>query len=163
MSSKGKKFSPERLEKIRRLRKARRFYQQAPAFAYIWLQAEYPDYTYSEFLDDLRRRSKRMHRKGKSPLSRYGRYGKMAALITEYEQTKDHQLLIQANQLRSNMTKPYRVFVKLKSYAVEFSFSPFIRYEHIAVLSEQVRQCNSEIEIETMVQEFRQRHNYPIT
>lgn len=156
--SKGKKFSPERLEKIRRLRKARRLYKQAPAFAFVWLLAEYPAYTYAEFLDDLRRRSKKKHRKGKSSLPKYGRYGKMMALVEEYGQTKDYQSLLLANQLRRNMTKPYRLLIKLKNCEMEFSLSPFIKYDYVAMLSSQATQCKTEAEIETMVQEFRKKH-----
>ncbi len=54
----GKPFTAERLESIRRMRKARRLFRKEPLFAYMLLSLEYVDYSYAQFLDDLRYRTK---------------------------------------------------------------------------------------------------------
>lgn len=51
-----KTFSPERLYKIRRLRKARRLFKQIPLFAYHIMRTTDEQYKYEDFLDDLRLR-----------------------------------------------------------------------------------------------------------
>lgn len=58
-------FSPERLQHIRRLRKARRLFKQQPLFAYNIMSGSYEDYSLSDFLEDLRYRKPRKKKKGK--------------------------------------------------------------------------------------------------
>jgi len=154
MSRKGQKFSPERLMKIRRLRKARRLYKLEPAFALINLQREYPDYTQEQFWDDLRRRSRPKKKKGKSPLTRFGRYRRMQSLLARYLTTKDESLIRQAETLRLHMTKPYRVLVRIKGLTREFQISALTPIERVEMLTQQFRECTSDQEIETLYNEF---------
>lgn len=152
----GSPFTPERLEAIRRLRKARRLFKQTPLFAFEQMVQQYPNYTYAAFIDDLRIRRKRKPKQHRSILQRYGRYAQMDRLIRQFEQTGDYSLIEQANRLRANMTKPYRLLVKIKAEAMEFTFSAMIPMVHIERLSKQVMACVEMGEVEKMVEAFRQ-------
>lgn len=153
MAAKGK-FSEERLFRIRRLRKARRLFKQAPLFAFLWMQLEYPGYTYPEFLDDLRRRTPPKKKKGKSPLLRYGRYYRFQDMLFDYSQTKDPEYLRKAVRLRKHMTKPYRLLHKTKEGIVEYSFSPFLKIEIIEELTATLQTVKSREEASMLVEKI---------
>jgi hypothetical protein len=149
-----KKFSPERLLKIRRLRKARRLFKTTPLFAYTQMKAIYPDYTYEEFLDDLRPRRIRKAKKKKSSLARFGRYLRIEQLKSQFRLTRNYECIIKAEQLRRNITKPYRVMVKLKENCMEYTFSPLIPIGRIEQLVISLNSCKSEQEVDQAVNQF---------
>lgn len=152
----GKPFTPERLASIRRMRKARRLFKKQPLFAFEILCAEYNGYTYERFWDDLRYRTKpRGRKKGKSPLVRYGRYRRMEQLNERYRQTGNADYALQAQKLRRNMTKPYRVLARIAGGIFEYSFSPLIRIEEMEKLTAQLPKCATEQEAEELVEQVR--------
>lgn len=153
-----KPFSPERLFHIRRLRKARRLFRQAPLFAFMLMQREYSNYTYIDFMDDLRLRSKKKKRYSKSPLVRYGRYGRMEKMLIKYRETKEVNLALLVLKLRKHMTRPYRVLVRTKEVDLEYTLSPFIPIEAIEQLVGALNKCRTEKEADEMVQLCREAH-----
>lgn len=154
----GKPFTLERLIKIRRMRKARRLFKQLPLFAYELLQLEYTNYSDQEFWDDLRIRTKRKSRKRKSPLVRFGRYNRIEQLKCQFYETGNYDLIIKAHQLRKNITRPYRVLVRLKGKYCEYSFCPLIPITHIEQLTASFKDCTSEQEVEEIIDQFRKAH-----
>lgn len=154
-----KPFSPERLFHIRRLRKARRLFRQVPLFAFYLMQREYGNYTYLEFLDDLRIRHKKMGRPKKSPLARYGRYNRMEQLMRIYDDTKDIQTALDALKLRRHMSHPYRVLLKITGVSLEFTLSPLIPIDAIEQLVDSIRKCRTEAEAYDMVQRCRNAYH----
>ncbi|MNJ95329.1 hypothetical protein D3C87_130390 [compost metagenome] len=84
----SKPFSPERLANIRRIRKARRLFKRSPLFAYCEMEKEFPGYTYTHFLDDLKiKKKKNAKTKIGSKLKRYGRFSEMTRLLELYKNT----------------------------------------------------------------------------
>lgn len=152
----GKPFSPERLANIRRMRQARRLYKKQPVFAFELLKKEYPGYTHEQFWDDLRYRKRPKKKKGKSPLCRYGRYRRMLELGAQYSLTGNIDFAIQAMKLRRNMTKPYRVMVRLEGEILEFELSATIPIEPIEKLVADLSGCQNPEQARQMVQDFSQ-------
>lgn len=139
-----KPFTPERLNHIRRLRKARRLWKQAPLLALQEMQIAYPDYTEAQFRDDLRiRRKPQSKKRVKSPLVRYGRHAQIPKLMAQYDATKDTEYVRQAMQLRKMITQPYRVLVKLDGRKVEFCYSPLTAYKTIVAWVEKIKTCQT--------------------
>jgi hypothetical protein len=150
-------FSAERLFHIRRLRKARRLFKQAPLFAFEQMRQEYEDYTPEQFWEDLRRRTPKAKRSKKSPLVRYGRYSAMQKLLSDYQWTHDPQLALKAMQLRRYMTTPYRVMAEFVDCCMEYSLSPLIPMARIVKLVADLQKCRTEGEATSLVEECR-RH-----
>ncbi len=151
----GKPFIPERLLRIRRMRKARRPYRLEPVFAYAQLAREYADYAREDFLDDLRIRGKRKKdKRAKSPLARYGRFRRMQQLIDLFSQTGDIAYGLWAQRLRDKMTEPYRVQVVVAGKRLEYSFSPLIRLSEIESLVNRLSSCHSLEEANEVVEVF---------
>lgn len=151
----GKPFTPERLANIRRLRKARRLYKKQPLFAYHQLCGEYFNYSHEQFLNDLRYRNKPKQRKGKSTMLRYGRYRRMEKLLDLYRETDNMEYALTALQLRRNLTKPYRVLVKIAGETWEYSFSPLIAIQQIENLISALAPCRTVKEVEELVERYR--------
>jgi hypothetical protein len=152
----GKPLSLEKLVALRRLRKARRLFKQQPVFAFAILCEEFKDYTHDQFLDDLRLRNKpKAKKKKKSPLTRYGRYFKMNQLLERYRSTGLLDYARQAVRLRSNMTKPYRVWVKINCKCFEFGLDPLMPYNEVEKLNANLRNCTNEKEVQEMIEQFR--------
>ena len=157
----SKPFSPERLAKIRRIRKARRLFKKVPLFAYTYMLQDIPDYTYKQFLDDLHIGRPGKKRKGKSFLSRYGRYWAMREFIRLYDQTKNIAYAIKAQDLRNNMTKPYRLLIRYKNMYRELYFSSLIPYSQIKELSDNINRCENLTEVEKVIADFdKYQHPY---
>lgn len=95
------------------MRRARRLFRKAPLFAFAMMREEYPQYTHENFCDDLRYRTKRRRKRGKSQLLRYGRYRRMELLKEQFRQTGNSDFALQAQKLHRNMTKPYRVLARV--------------------------------------------------
>ncbi|OJV51682.1 MAG: hypothetical protein BGO31_00320 [Bacteroidetes bacterium 43-16] len=152
----GKPFTPERLANIRRLRKARRLYKQQPVFAFAILCAEFKDYTYEQFQDDLRIRNKSKRTKNKkSSLVRFGRYFKMIQFLELYRNTGIVDYARQAQKLRSVITKPYRVLVKIEGQYFEYGLDPTIAVKEVERLVYELKKCKTEIEADKMIEHFR--------
>lgn len=150
----GQPFSPERLRNIRRLRKARRLFKQTPLFAFHLMELEYPGYTQDEFLEDLRRRTKRKSKPKKTPQRRYGRYYRVQALKERYASTGDEEAIRMAMRLQSVMTKPYRFLVRLKNQAKEFNLSPLIPISRVEQLNQSFTACKTMVEVEQLIDAF---------
>lgn len=153
----GRKFTPERLESTRRMRRARRLYRKQPLFAYAILSGEYMEYSYEQFLDDLRYRTKPKRKEKKTMLTRYGRYRRMAELLERYRNTGELEPAIQAQRLRKRMTKPYRVLVKINGESIEYGFEPTIAIAEIERLTSDLKFCKSEKDADEMIAEFRKK------
>lgn len=151
----GKPFTAERLEAIRRMRKARRLFRNEPLFAYMLLSLEYVDYSYAQFLDDLRYRTKAKRKETKSTLTRFGRYRRMLELLDRYEKTGVLDYAIQAQRLRKRMTKPYRVLIKINGQCIEYGFEPTIAIAEIERLTANLNGCATERDADQMIAEFR--------
>lgn len=152
----GKKFKPERLASIRRMRRARRLYKQQPVFAFEILSTEYADYTPEQFIDDLRYRSKPKPKKKKDALLRYGRYTKMMQCLELFRSTGITEYAIQAQRLRRNMTKPYRVLIKINGKHIEYGLDPLINIEDVERLVAKLRECKTETQADDMINQFRE-------
>lgn len=150
----GKKFTPERLANIRRMRKARRTFKIQPLFAFETMRLDYPDYTQEQFWDDLRYRKKPRKKKGKSSLMRFGRYRRMEKLDELYRTTENIEYALQSQTLRRRMTKPYRVLVRIGGQSIEYSFSPLIQIENIERLVVELPACRTEQEADERVEQF---------
>ena len=151
----GKPFTPERLESTRRMRRARRLYRQQPLFAYEMLSSEYMGYSYGQFLDDLRYRTKPKPKEKKSTLIRYGRYRRMRELLERYRQTGELEFALQAQRLRKRMTAPYRVLLRINGESIEYGFEPTIAITEIERLTADLKNCKSEKDADEMVEGFR--------
>jgi hypothetical protein len=156
----GNPFTPQRLENIRRLRKARRLFKQTPLFAFHLMKQDYPDYTNEQFVDDLRRRSKTKQKKSKTTLCRYGRYNRFLSLTRQFQDSGDQRLAEQAMQLRRNMTKPYRVLVRCGRESREFSLSPLIPFRDVEELNRQLCTCQTMLEAVELVENFRKTNPF---
>lgn len=155
-----KPFSSERLFHIRRLRKARRLFRQAPLFAFDEMRQQYSGYTYREFMDDLRPRSRKRKRHTRNPLARYGRFDRMENLILQYRQTKETELALQALALRKHISQPYRVLARSKNFSLVFTLCPLIPIRAIEKLVTDLQNCKTELEACDMVQKCRDSHNF---
>jgi hypothetical protein len=151
----GKPFTPERLENIRRMRRARRLYRKAPLFAFEMMREEYPQYTYENFCDDLRYRTARKRKRGKSQLARYGRYRRMEKLKEQFRQTGNSDFALQAQKLHRNMTKPYRVLARVSGETWEYTLSPLIRIDDIEKLVALLNDCPTVEDAHALVGQFR--------
>ncbi len=151
----GKKLSPERLASIRRMRKTRRLFKSQPLFAYDIMCRVYSNYTYNDFLDDLRYRHKPKPRKGRSALKRYGRYQRMIRLIQLYSSTGNADYALQAQRLRRYMTKQYRVVVKINGEILEYNFSPLIGIEQIEQLTDKLPRCSTREKADELAEKFK--------
>ncbi len=155
----GKPFTLERLQNIRRIRRARRLHKQQPLFAYEVMRTDYPGYTFDLFLDDLRYRKPRKKRKGKSGLCRYGRFNRMHSLIIQYGWTGDVEFAIQAKKLRERITKPYRVLAHVGDKHIEQNFSALIPIERIEELVKKLSDCKSIEQTNKILDEFQANNN----
>lgn len=155
----GQPFSPERLRNIRRLRKARRLFKQTPLFAFHLMELEYPGYTQDEFLEDLRRRTKRKPKPKKTPLNRYGRYYRIQVLKERYANTGDEEAIRMAMKLQAVITKPYRFLVRFKNQAKEFSLSPLIPISRVEELNQSFTTCKTMVEVEQLIDAFQKTSN----
>jgi hypothetical protein len=150
----GTPFSPTRLLNIRRIRKARRLFKQQPLFAYVLLCEIYTDYSYVNFLEDLRYRKQPKKRKGKSALQRYGRYDRIQQLIERYRATGNIDYAIAAKRLRDLLTKPYRVWYRCEGVTVEVCFSALVPLIQIENLVLRLKSAQTQGEAEALVKEF---------
>ncbi|MNI08923.1 hypothetical protein D3C81_1403610 [compost metagenome] len=150
----GTPFSPTRLFNIRRIRKARRLFKQQPLFAYVLMCANYKEYSYLNFLDDLRYRKAPKKRKGKTALNRYGRYNRIQQLMERYRETGNLDHAIAAKRLRDLLTKPYRVWYRCEGVTVEVCFSPLVPLIQIENLVLRLKAVHSEHEAQALVSEF---------
>lgn len=148
-------FTPERLYKIRRMRKARLLWKQQPVFAYSVMLAQYPDYTYDQFWDDLRRRSKPKKKKSKSSLAHYGRYPAYERLLANYRLTGNFESIKKAIALRGRITKPYRLLVQIGRTGMEYTLSPLISLSVVEQLNAQVTDCKDFQAVEKLVDAVR--------
>lgn len=151
-------FSADRLCHIRRLRKARRLFSQAPLFAFQLMCEQYDSYTYEQFLEDLRRRNNKVKRRIKCTLVRFGRYQAMQQLLSRYEQTKDQRLALQAITLRRMMTRPYRVLACGKNFKMEYTLSALIPMDKIVQLVNDLKVCQTEQQATELVERCRERY-----
>lgn len=147
-------FSPERLANIRRLRKARRLFKKEPLFAFNHLTHEFPDYTFEQFLDDLRIRKKSKKKTIPKRLERYGRYNKVKELLDRYQQTNDIRFAIQAKQIMDQLRKPYRLQIVLNKKISEYCFHPYTPYSAVEQLSNQLKSCTTQEQIKKLVADF---------
>ena len=152
-------FSPERLFKIRRLRKARRLWNQVPLFALNTLQTDYPDYDEALLHEDIKRRTPKKKKKGKNPLRKYGRFTKMQELMQLFEQTQDPAYYLKAMKIKEVMTKPYRVKFKITQQVVEYSFDPLIPYACIEDLVSKGNKCRTFEEVDLLCNTFINNHS----
>lgn len=155
----GKPFSKERLLKIQRLRKARRLWAKEPLFAFFIMQELYKDYTYAEFMDDLRLRKPRKKKQGKSQRIKYGRYNRMNQLYTEYELTGNLNYAIEAEKLFRRLRKPYLLRVRINGIRIEYTFNACIPLKAIENLNQEIQNCASEAEVDAKVKVFRQNQS----
>lgn len=155
----GKPFSPERLYKIRRIRKARRLFKQEPMFAYSRMCAIYPGYSHEAFIDDLRMRKPKKKKKGKPFFLRYGRYGKMMQLIEQYKQTGDVDFAYKAKLLKDRIMEPYCFAYKVGDIVRNMFFSPMIPLEQIENLSKRLAGLQTIEEADRIVAEFSKYKN----
>ena len=155
----GKPFSAERLFNIRRIRKARRLFRQQPLFAFALMCEVYTDYTYFNFLDDLRYRKAPKKRKGKAALQRYGRFDRVQQLMERYKETRNLDDAIAAKRLRDLMTKPYRVWYRCEGVTVEVCFSPLIPLIQIENLVLRLKSVQTGEEAQGLVAEFSRTAN----
>jgi len=154
----SKTFSPLRLTRIRRMRMARRLYKTTPVFALIEMQRLYPGYSLNDLWSDLHRRTKAKTRDHKSSLARYGRYGKMMHLVTQFALTGNPVLGIQAERLGKYMTRPYRIRVVLQRENLEFTFPATVALHRIAELTRTLKTCSEISQVLALVEAFRAAH-----
>lgn len=152
------RFSPERLLHIRRLRRARRLYKKQPLFAMQIMQIDYKGYDMETLCDDLRRRSPPKKRRGKSYLTRFGRYNRMQQLLTQYHLTGNIDFAIRAQKLRNLMTKPYRVMLIIGNTVLECTFCPLIAINQMEDLMAQLNTCQTMERAEDIIEKFRKSH-----
>jgi hypothetical protein len=149
------KFSADRLMKIKRLRRARRLYKRFPLFAYSFMLEDYPDYTYREFCEDLRRRTRSKRMRGKFTFRGYGRYNQMEKMLRLYRETGDIRFAISANRLRQRMTKPFVMEFKNKEGFFICHFSPLTPVSCLEQLQRDTKACGSLADMMELVKRFR--------
>lgn len=154
----GRKLSFDQLCRLRRLRKARRLWKKQPLFAYMYMSIEYPGYSYQEFLDDLRRRSKPIKRQVKNDMFRYGRYARIRSLINRYERSGNPDDALAAMRLAKVLRKAYRVLIRIGKEYIEYRFESFILIDDIESLCSSLRKCATEKQADEIVTAFRKAH-----
>ena len=147
-------FTPDRLLRIRRVRKARFLWEKLPLLAFEEMRQQYSNYSYNQFLDDLRRRSARRKKKIKTPLDRFGRYGEMKRLASLFQETGDVKAGIRANQLRKVLTKPYRVRIRIGGKTWEFTYPPTIAYKAISSFVNAASRCPTWVDFDILEAQF---------
>lgn len=148
-------FSPQRLAAIRRMRQARRLFKVQPLFAFHQMLVDYPAYTVEDFWEDLRYRSRPKRRKGRCPLVAYGRYSRMMQYRELYRSTGIAEYGLHVLRLRKNMTKPYRVLVKIKGEAGLYTLAATIPIERIERLTSDLQTCVGLQEAERLIEDCR--------
>ena len=155
------KWSAATLNRVRRLRKARRLYKAMPLFAYDILQKEYPGYSYEAFLQDIQPRKKKLRPKThKSRRVRFGRYFEMQRMARRYNETQNPVYGLKANQLRKYLSKPYRVLISINNQVQEYSYPATISITLIQQLVTMAGSCQDFTEYE---QKEREVLRYSIT
>lgn len=109
----GKTFHPRTIGEHPQDAQGKTVVPKGSPFAFAMMREEYPQYTHENFCDDLRYRTKRRRKRGKSQLLRYGRYRRMELLKEQFRQTGNSDFALQAQKLYTNMTKPYRVLARV--------------------------------------------------
>ncbi|WP_199119913.1 hypothetical protein [Pedobacter sp. ASV28] len=122
------------------------------------MKKEYPAYSFQEFVDDLRLRSRKKKRAVKSSLARFGRYRRMEKLLQQYELTGNVDTALKALKLRRYMTRPYEVLIRIKDLSLEFTLSPLIPIEAIEKLVADIKKCATEQQATELVQQCRDSH-----
>ncbi|MBL7734453.1 MAG: hypothetical protein JNL51_03270 [Chitinophagaceae bacterium] len=79
----------------------------------------------------------------------------MEQLNELYRATENTDYALKAEQLRRNMTKPYRMLLKVEGKIWEYSFSALIRIEEIERLSKELSGCKTLNEVEALIEQFR--------
>ncbi len=128
-----------------------------PLFAFAIMQFEIPGYAYTQFIDDLRiRKIKPKKTKISSPLKRYGRYAEMLRQLEAYKQTENVLFGLKAQQLRKDMTKPYRVIIQKNGKSHEYNLSPFVPYQTVSKLVKELTSFSNLDQAEQYFLEFKQ-------
>ncbi len=78
----------------------------------------------------------------------------MREFIRLYDQTKDIAYAVKAQDLRNNMTKPYRLLIKFRNLYRELYYSPLIPYSQIKALSDKINSCKNLSEAEKVIADF---------
>ncbi len=134
-----------------RINKARRFFKKAPIFAFQELQALLGDeYTFEQFLGDLKLKTKPKRKAKKSGLVRYGRYGRMMQLVSIWRSSGDISFLIEAQQLRDRISQPYRLQVRYGREIKEYYYPPEVPINHLEAILELTKVCSSHAQFEEM-------------
>lgn len=137
-----------------RINKARRLYRRAPLFAFQELQAHLGEcYSYDQFLDDLRLRSKPKPRVRKSGLIRYGRYRRMMEFVSKWRSSGDINSLIEAQKLRDRISKPYRLQVRYGQVVKEYHYPPEVPIFHLEEIIRLSYECRAHTEFESRKEE----------
>lgn len=154
-------LNPEKLQALRRLRLARRLWKQFPLLAFDMVREKYPDYSYDQFLCDLKpRRKRKSHRHIKNPLKRFGRFEKIEQLLSLYTDSGDPKFYLQAQKLRMIITRPYRLEIKRDGKGWEFTFPPETPYRKIEQLSRDCQKCQSLDEAVALCRDFIKTSGY---
>lgn len=133
-----------------RINKARRLYKQAPLFAFQELKAFLEgDYTFEQFLSDLRpRRKPKPKTKQKSGLAKYGRYHRMMDLVARWNTSKDFDALYHAQVLRNRISQPYTLLVRYSKESREYFYRPEVPITHLETVVKLSKECSSHVEFE---------------
>lgn len=148
-----RKVSEEALLRMRRVKAARRAFQNAPLFAYTGLQMKFPGYTYETFIQDITPRRKKKRGRKKSPLTRYGRFQEIQKEVHLFTTTGDPIHGLRADLLRRYLYKPFRILVRRWGRPVVYTYPATYSIAVIKQLTTLSNNCGSSEEYEQQAKE----------
>jgi hypothetical protein len=115
----------------RRRRVAKRMLKRFPLFAVEIMQAEFPDYTYEEFIGDVTRKTRKgkSMRRPKSPLIRQGRYPLYQNAMSNYGLTGEQKYLEEAQHWRNRLYLPFQFLFALKGERRLYEYPSTLRLQ----------------------------------
>lgn len=119
----------------RKKRLARRIYKRFPLFATEFVSEKYADFSINDldyYLEGMKPPKKK---KGKSQIKRMGRYPLYVKALNEYQSTKDINKLYEAQRIRNNMFKPYRILYNTGEGKIEQKLPAELNYKIVIKLS----------------------------
>lgn len=108
----------------RRKRVAKRMAKRFPLFSVEFMQDEFPGYTYEEYEEDVKRKTKKSKsmRRAKSPMKRQGRWPLLQKALTQYQLTKEQKYLEEAQKWRNKLFLPFEFVARLKGETKVWTF-----------------------------------------
>jgi hypothetical protein len=156
-------ISLEQYYKKRRLRKkrlSRRLFKRFPLFAAEFVAEEFKGFEIEDLDEQLKGMKKSKKFKGKSQVKQMGRYQLLQKALSDYYLTGEMNKLYEAQRLRNNMFKPYKVLFNIENGGtIEQTFPPQTAYQLVVDCSKIKYSTEKEL-IEKLNELLRYAHTF---